>query len=620
MQSPAPLASAIMPTRDRRAFVARAARIFQAQDYPSLELLVLDDGEASIADLLPPDPRIRHLRLPGRWTVGDKRNRAIAEARGDYIVHWDDDDWYPPHRISTQVEALRRGADLSGTSTLHYWDPAEERAYLYTYRDRGGGRPFVAGNTLAYRRSYWERHRFESVDVGEDARFLWAGAAAARIHDHQDPDLCVATLHPGNVSPKNTSSPFWAPGSRDRVISLLGAEGRSLLPDPDPDRPLVSCVMPTADRRAFLPLALASYLAQDFPSRELLVVDDGTRDASDLLQGISGVRHLRLSARASIGHKRNLACDAARGAVIVQWDDDDWYGPSRLRLQVEPILEGRADITGLTCDHLLDLQQGQWWSPSRALHARLFHGDVHGGTLAFARRLFTAGVRYPDRSLAEDAMFLRRAMESGARLLRLAEHRCFVYMRHGRNAWAFEAGSHVDPSGWSRVERPAFLGDADLGAHRAAAGVGAPPAPQPISRPDDSTSPVATIPAKMGCRLGALRRGVSSHRDRFRPFLDLPPALDGKTFTQLDGAAPAAAPLQIRYHGPGPLHLLVPEEARESIEALDREAVREPWPPVIARRGSAYHAYRVEGAAREITVPEAVIVVGARLACGVAAA
>src|SRR5262249_33338037 len=98
-----PLVTCIMPTTsDRRAFVPQAIRSFLRQDYPRCELLVLDDGTTPVADLVPPDDRIRYVRHVSKRTIGAKRNIACEQARGDLIVHWDDDDWYPPTRVSRQ--------------------------------------------------------------------------------------------------------------------------------------------------------------------------------------------------------------------------------------------------------------------------------------------------------------------------------------------------------------------------------------------------------------------------------------------------------------------------------------------------------------------------------------
>lgn len=101
----APLVTCIMPTCDRHCFVPEAIRCFLRQNYPNLELVIVDDGSRSVASLLPDDPRVRLIRLSQKKNIGAKRNIACAAAHGEFILHWDDDDWYPPDRVSRQVAA-----------------------------------------------------------------------------------------------------------------------------------------------------------------------------------------------------------------------------------------------------------------------------------------------------------------------------------------------------------------------------------------------------------------------------------------------------------------------------------------------------------------------------------
>lgn len=221
-----------------------------------------------------------------------------------------------------------------------------------------------------------------------------------------------------------------------------------------PPRPLVSCIMPTRNRRPFIALTLQCFAAQDYAARELIIIDDGEDPIEDLVRDHPQVRYQRLNGRHSIGAKRNLACRAAQGAVFVHWDDDDWYGPHRIAAQVEPILAGRGQITGLDARWILTLDRREFWTPSAALHRRMFVGDIHGGTLAYARGVWEAGSRFPDVSLAEDAHFLRQAQQRGARLTPVANDELFVYMRHSDNAWQFEAGRFIDRQGWRRADPP----------------------------------------------------------------------------------------------------------------------------------------------------------------------
>jgi len=69
--SPAPY-----PRRTGGTFVPAAIVYFLRQDYANKELIILDDGSDSVADLIPADPQIRYLRLPSRQTLGTKTQRV----------------------------------------------------------------------------------------------------------------------------------------------------------------------------------------------------------------------------------------------------------------------------------------------------------------------------------------------------------------------------------------------------------------------------------------------------------------------------------------------------------------------------------------------------------------
>jgi glycosyltransferase involved in cell wall biosynthesis len=211
-----------MPTADRRPFVALAVRRFVSQDHPDRELVVVDDGADPIEDLLPPDPRIRYIRLDQRRTIGFKRNLACDAARGELIVHWDDDDWVTDWRIRYQAESLvARGADVCGLDRVHYHDPASGRSWQYVYP--GGPRPWVAGNTLCYTRATWSRRPFADVNVGEDSRFLWSDGSR-RIVALEDPGFIVAFVHARNADPKYVGHREFRPCSTDALRAHVGAE------------------------------------------------------------------------------------------------------------------------------------------------------------------------------------------------------------------------------------------------------------------------------------------------------------------------------------------------------------------------------------------------------------
>jgi hypothetical protein len=214
----APLASCIMPTFNRRAFVPRALRSFLCQDYMRRELIVVDDGTDAIEDLLPVDPRVRYFRLGERQNVGAKRNFACQHARGTFVLHWDDDEWYAPSRIRVQVNALRNSpARVSGTSVAFFYNENSDRAFRYSLGGHGAGWM----GALAYPLAVWKERPFDCVAIAEDVRFISRVPVSLRL-DLRDPSLYVASIHSSNTSPKITTGSYWR---AEPMESLRGFPG-----------------------------------------------------------------------------------------------------------------------------------------------------------------------------------------------------------------------------------------------------------------------------------------------------------------------------------------------------------------------------------------------------------
>jgi glycosyltransferase involved in cell wall biosynthesis len=220
----APLVSCILPTHERRVFLAQAVAYFLRQDYPRRELIVVDDGADPVADLLPEADNIRYLRVGRRLSLGAKRNLACAAAAGPVILHWDDDDWMAPWRIRYQVrQLLKRRADACGLREVVHLDPIGQRAWRFVYPRHA--RAWVAGGTLCYTRGLWRRNHFADVDVGEDAGFLWSGRPR-RVVALPDTAFYVALVHPGNTSPKWPGGRWWRPLEVGQVLAQLGGDQR----------------------------------------------------------------------------------------------------------------------------------------------------------------------------------------------------------------------------------------------------------------------------------------------------------------------------------------------------------------------------------------------------------
>jgi glycosyltransferase involved in cell wall biosynthesis/SAM-dependent methyltransferase len=191
--------------------------------------------------------------------------------------------------------------------------------------------------------------------------------------------------------------------------------------------PLVSCIMPTANRRRFVPQAIRLFLAQDYPDKELVILDDGEDPIADLVPVDPRIRYLRHHRREPVGAKRNRACEEAHGDVIAHWDDDDWYAPQRLRLQVETLFAADVDVCGLDRVLFLDTGGQRAWEyiypPGGARW-------VYGATLCYRKSLWQKAP-FPQINIGEDTRFV--ANLGGARVMALPATEIFVGLIHGAN-------------------------------------------------------------------------------------------------------------------------------------------------------------------------------------------
>lgn len=210
-----------MPTYNRRAFVPRAIEYFLRQDYANKELVIVDDGTDAVGDLVPNDQQIRYIRLNQHCLLGAKRNLCVETARGDLIMHWDDDDWYAPHRISYQVgELLRANAEACSLRRMLWYDLTSGKVWLYQYPENQ--RPWLAGNSLLYTKSFWQRSPFPKIQVGSDTRFIFSQSLdrSVALPDHT---FYVGMIHAGNTSRKQLRGAYWHPWDGN-LRAVMGAD------------------------------------------------------------------------------------------------------------------------------------------------------------------------------------------------------------------------------------------------------------------------------------------------------------------------------------------------------------------------------------------------------------
>lgn len=204
-------------------------------------------------------------------------------------------------------------------------------------------------------------------------------------------------------------------------------------------RPLVSCICITKNRRMLVRKSVEYFHRSRYlyavagGGAELVIVDGSTKPNEALASGADPwVRYLHLpSEQPRVGHFHNVACEAARGDIVIQWDDDDWHNPYRIVRQ-SGTLEAAGE--GFTFSSAL------WWyhvSSGRACRSRSWgpgHGSL-GALFAYHRSLWQAAP-FHDVDQAEDQGWWSDHKARGTPFLDSEDPTLVVYMRHNVNGSA----------------------------------------------------------------------------------------------------------------------------------------------------------------------------------------
>ena len=128
-----PFVSLCTPTFNRRPFIPFLIKCFEHQTYPKdrIEWIIIDDGTDPIEDLIKDIPQIKYFYYDEKMLLGKKRNLMHTKCSGDIIIYMDDDDYYPPERISHAVDTLQQNPQflIAGSSEMHIYFDSRNAVY-----------------------------------------------------------------------------------------------------------------------------------------------------------------------------------------------------------------------------------------------------------------------------------------------------------------------------------------------------------------------------------------------------------------------------------------------------------------------------------------------------------
>ena len=170
-----PFVSVCTPTFNRRPFIPMMLECFRNQTYPKdrMEWIIVDDGTDKVQDLIDAAgiKQIRYFSCDEKMSLGKKRNYMHSFAKGTIIVYMDDDDYYPPERVSHAVEKLteNRQAMCAGSSELYIYFK-----HIHTMYQAGPYGPnHATAGTFAFRTELLKDSRYEDhAALAEEKHFL----------------------------------------------------------------------------------------------------------------------------------------------------------------------------------------------------------------------------------------------------------------------------------------------------------------------------------------------------------------------------------------------------------------------------------------------------------------
>lgn len=172
-----PFVSIITPTFNRRPFIPTMIECYKNQTYPKnrMEWIIVDDGTDKIEDLIKkenfPEDQVKYFSLPQKVNLGKKRNICHQHSKGSILVYMDDDDYYPPERVSHAVETLlaHPEAMAAGSSEIYIYFKHIQKMYQF-----GPYMPnHATAGTFAFRRELLNDTAYQDeAAIAEERAFL----------------------------------------------------------------------------------------------------------------------------------------------------------------------------------------------------------------------------------------------------------------------------------------------------------------------------------------------------------------------------------------------------------------------------------------------------------------
>lgn len=403
-----PLVSVVVPVHNGERFLGAALESALAQDYPRLEIVVVDDGSSDRSAEIAASYPVSLLRQPNRG-VASARNAGVEGSRGEVLAFLDQDDVWLERKVSRQLAVLAARPSLGFVLARMqiFLEPGTPRPdWLHETALKHPSRAPIPSALMVRREAFERVGGFDSsYRIACDADWLARAKDAGVAWDAVGETLVRYRIHAGN-------------GVNERgamLRELMGVLQASVRRRRAKRQPVVSVVIPVRNNERFLGAAIESVLNGGYDDHEIIVVDNDSQDGSGEVARRYAVRYFRQPDLGQAGG-RNTGVRMARGELIAFLDSDDEWTPDKLTRQVGHLL-AHPELDFVIAHMRAVLEPGvprPGWMPPEWLTTGE-RGALPGTLLARRSAFGRAGLFDPAYEITSDTDWLVRATDAGLR-------------------------------------------------------------------------------------------------------------------------------------------------------------------------------------------------------------
>ena len=332
-----PKVSIIMSVFNGEKYLESAVNSILRQSFLDFEFIIINDGSTDNTEKILKrftDKRLKIINNKTNIGLTASLNKAIKQARGEFIARMDADDISLPFRLEYQVKFLEENPDIALVGSSYYicdeknkiqsivevlTEPEKLKQELKKQNWFGHGtvmfRKNIIDNIGAYDESYKYAQDYE----------LWLRIANKfKVANIKEPLYIWRRTKENISSKKEEEQAFFAQKARNSINNTETKKHQK-------NKPLISVIIPTCDRPYMLKDAINSIFNQTIDDFEIIVINDGKSELEELISHLNikgNITYIKHNNNRGLPAARNSGLKLARGKYIAYLDDDDIFYPN----------------------------------------------------------------------------------------------------------------------------------------------------------------------------------------------------------------------------------------------------------------------------------------------------